>query len=182
MAINMPAGIGTHMDAPSHCFASGKCIHEFEVNDLCMPCVVIDISSKAHERYSLSIKDIKDFEQTHGTISPGTCVMVNTGWDRFWGKPEKYRNAYVFPSITSDAADLLLNRGTAALGIDTLSPDRPEDGFGVHSAFLSQNKILIENATNLNKLPPVSSFIMFLPLKIKDGTEAPVRLVGLTLA
>lgn len=181
MKISMHAGIGTHMDAPSHCINGGKCIHELEVNDLCMPSVVIDISSKAHERYSLSIKDIQDFEKIHGTISQGSCVMVRTGWDRFWEEPEKYRNNHVFPSIKTEAANLLLKRGTAALGIDTLSPDRPGDGYKVHQAFLSQNKILIENVTNLDKMPPINGTVMVLPIKIKDGTEAPVRLVGLIL-
>lgn len=68
MKMSMFAGIGTHMDAPSHCIAGGKCIHELEINDLCMPCFVIDISNKAHERYSLSIKDVKEAEAKNGLI------------------------------------------------------------------------------------------------------------------
>jgi kynurenine formamidase len=38
---------------------------------------------------------------------------------------------------------------------------------------------LIENAANLDSITPIGSFVMVLPIKIKDGTEAPVRLVGL---
>ena len=64
-------------------------------------------------------------------------------------------------------------------GIDTLSPDRPEDSFKVHQIFLGAGKILIENVANLDSMPPVGGFIMALPIKIKDGTEAPVRLIGL---
>lgn len=179
MKLSMQAGIGTHMDAPSHCIPGGKCIHEFEINDLCMPCIVINVSSKAHERYSVSSKDIRDFESIHGTIKQGSCVMIYSGWGRFWNDPEKYRNNHLFPSVTADAANLLLERGVAALGIDTLSPDRPEDGFKVHQAFLAKNKILIENAANLDKMPTIGAYVMVLPIKVNDGTEAPVRLVGL---
>ena len=179
MKMSMDAGIGTHMDAPSHCIQSGKCIHDFDVNDLCMPCVVIDVSDKCHALYSLSPEDIANFESKYGPIAKGSCVIVKTGWNKFWTELEKYRNNHVFPSVSPEAANLLVDRGVSALGIDTLSPDRPEDGFKVHQIFLGTGKILIENVANLDNMPPVGGFIMTLPIKIKDGTEAPVRLIGL---
>jgi kynurenine formamidase len=179
MKIGMHAGIGTHMDAPSHCFARRKSIHDFDVNDLVMPCIVMDVSDQCHERYSLSVQNILDFDRIHGPIPKGCCVFVNTGWSQFWHDPLKYRNNHVFPSVSADAASLLLDRGVNALGIDTLSPDRPEDGFPVHRLFLGADKILIENVANLESMPPADGFAMVLPMKIKDGTEAPVRLVGL---
>ncbi|MFN7709936.1 MAG: cyclase family protein [Holosporales bacterium] len=177
--IKMHTSAGTHMDAPSHCIAGGRFIHDFDVNDLIMPCVVIDISDQCHERYSLSAQDIADFESKYGVIPKGSCVMVKTGWSKFWHEPLKYHNNHVFPSVSSEAASLLLERGVNALGIDTLSPDRPEDGFKVHKTFLGADKIIIENVANLDSIPPTGSFVMVLPIKINDGTEAPVRLVGL---
>lgn len=179
MRIKMHAGIGTHMDAPSHCIPGGGYIHDCDVNDLCMPCVVIDVSDKCYERYSLTCKDITDFERKHGVITQGSCVMIQTGWSKFWNEPSKYHNNHVFPSVSFEATTLILERDVSALGIDTLSPDRPEDGFKVHQAFLGVGKILIENVANLDSMPPIGSFVMVLPIKIKDGTEAPVRLVGL---
>ncbi|MBX3487775.1 MAG: cyclase family protein [Candidatus Paracaedibacteraceae bacterium] len=179
MKLSMHAGIGTHMDAPSHCISGGRCIHDFNVNNLVFPCVVIDVSDKCHERYSLSVQDVLDFEGKHGLIAQGSCVMVKTGWSKFWGNPSQYHNNYVFPSVSEDAAQLLIERGVEALGIDTLSSDRPEDGFKVHKIFLGTGKILIENVANLDSMPPLGSFVMALPMKIQDGTEAPVRLVGM---
>ncbi|HYF97746.1 MAG TPA: cyclase family protein [Coxiellaceae bacterium] len=179
MKMSMHAGIGTHMDAPSHCMQGGKCIHDFDANDLCMPCVVIDVSNKCHAHYSVTLEGITDFENEYGVIAKATCVMVKTGWNKFWTDPEKYCNNHVFPSVSPEAANLLLKRGVSALGIDTLSPDRPEDGFKVHQIFLGAGKILIENVANLDMLPPIGSYVMVLPIKVKDGTEAPVRLVGL---
>ncbi len=179
MKIKMHSGIGTHMDAPSHCIAGGKCIHDFDVNDLIMPCLVVDVSDKCHKRYSLSAQDVADFESKYGKITGGSCVMVKTGWNKFWNTPSKYHNNHVFPSISPEAAELLLERGVSAIGIDTLSPDRPEDGFKVHKTFLGTGKIIIENVANLDSMPPTCGFVMVLPIKIKDGTEAPIRLVGL---
>ena len=104
--------------------------------------------------------------------------MIKTGWERFWNEPQKYRNKHIFPSVSADAANLLLQRGVAALSIDTLSPDSPEDGFNVHRIFLGNNKLLIENAANLDKMPSTGSYVMICPIKIKDGTEASTRVVG----
>lgn len=179
MKVKMHAGIGTHMDAPSHCIPGGKFIHDFDVNDLLMPCVVIDVSDKCHERYSLSTQDVADFESNHGIMPKGSCVMVKTGWSKFWSKPSKYHNNHMFPSVSFKAAELLLERGVSSIGIDTLSPDRPEDGFKVHKIFLGAGKIIIENVANLENMKSIGGFVMALPIKIKDGTEAPVRLVGL---
>ncbi|MDA0910752.1 MAG: cyclase family protein [Proteobacteria bacterium] len=179
MKVGMHAGIGTHMDAPSHCIPGGRFIHDFDVNDLAMPCVVIDISDKCHERYSLSAQDVEDFESKHGKIEGGSYVFVQTGWSKFWRTTLQYNNNHVFPSVSSEAASLLLERGVSALGIDTLSPDRPEDSFKVYKAFLGADKIIIENVANLDIMPPTGGFVMVLPMKIKDGTEAPLRLAGL---
>ena len=179
MKVRMHAGIGTHMDAPSHCIERGRCIHDMDVNTLCMPCVVIDVTVKCYERYSLTLADIHAFENQYGAIAKSACVMINTGWSRFWNHPRQYRNNHIFPSVSHEAALLLLDRGVNALGIDTLSPDRPEDGFKVHQAFLGADKFLIENVAHLHKMPAVGSYIMALPLKIKEGTEAPIRLIGL---
>jgi kynurenine formamidase len=144
-----------------------------------MPCVVIDVSDKCHERYSLSVQDIADFESKHGKIAVGSCVFVKTGWSKFWNEPSKYHNNHVFPSILAEASEFFLERGVIALGIDILSPDRPEDGFKVHKVFLGAGKIIIENVANLDSMQPTGSFCLVLPIKIKDGTEAPIRLVGL---
>lgn len=179
MKVQMNAGIGTHMDAPSHCIPGGRSIHDLSLKDLCMPCVVIDVASKAHERYRVTVDDILSFESRYGRIADASCVMIKTGWERFWDTPGKYRNNLVFPSVSAEAANVLLERGVSALGIDTLSADRPEDGFPVHQVFLGAGRILIENVANLDMMPASNSFVMVLPLKIKEGTEAPVRLVGL---
>ncbi len=177
--IKMNAGIGTHIDAPAHCIASSTTIDQLPLTDLIAPCVVIDVSKSAHERYSVSTDDIHMFEKTYGAIMPGTFVMIRTGWEKFWNQRDTYRNNHVFPSISADAVKLLLDRQIVGLGIDTLSPDRPEDGYPAHALLLGAGKYIVENAANLSSLPITNSFVLALPIKIKDGTEAPIRLIAL---
>lgn len=178
-AFMLHAGIGTHMDAPAHCISGGSTIDKFPVSELIAPCFVINVSHLAHERYSLSPQDILYFENQYGLIVSGSFVMIQTGWERFWTEPAKYRNHHLFPSVSAAAADLLIDRGVCGLGIDTLSPDRPEDGYPVHQKFLGNNNYLIENVANLDSLPAEGSFILALPIKLRGATEAPIRLIGL---
>ena len=173
------AGLGTHMDAPAHCVPGAKTIDAFNLNQLISPCVVIDVSEEAHADYRLSPETIKIFEQKYGAISAGSFVIIRTGWDRFWNEPEKYRNNLQFPSITHEAALLLLERQIVGLGIDTLSPDTPDSGYPVHQTLLSAGIYLIENVENSGQLPPMGSISLALPLKIAEATEAPMRFIAL---
>jgi kynurenine formamidase len=177
--MKMQAGIGTHMDAPAHCIPGGKGISDIELKNFFAPCHVINISPKAHEAYSLSVADIEAFEAQYGEIVPGSFVIIYTGWDQYWNDPIRYRNNLAFPDISKEAAQVFLRRKIFGLGIDTLSPDRPEGGFHVHQLLLEENKYIIENVANASKLPAVGAYTIVLPMKIENGTEAPVRLVGI---
>lgn len=177
--LQMAAGIGTHIDAPSHCIAGAKTIADIPLHQLIAPCFCIDVSNKVHERYSLSPFDIEEFESRHGNIQKNSIVICYTGWSQYWHEPVRYRNNLIFPSISEEAAGLLLKREISAVGIDTLSPDRAEDHFPVHHMFLSADKFIIENACNADRLPPAGSYILALPIKIQNGSEAPARLIAL---
>lgn len=177
--IHMYAGLGTHMDAPAHCIAGGKTIDAIELNDACAPCFLIDVSKEAHESYRLSTDTIHEFERQYGKIRDRSFVIIRTGWDRFWSDPLAYRNHLKFPSISLDAACLLLKRNIVGIGIDTLSPDTPESGYPVHQVILGAGKYIVENVANSSKLPPQGSFSLALPIRIAGGTEAPMRLIGL---
>jgi len=178
-SIQMPAGVGTHMDAPAHCISNGVTISDTPIQSLIVPCRMIDVSDKAHATYQVSVEDIKLFENQYGLIPKGTFVIFYTGWDKWWNEPLKYRNELVFPSISKQAAEILIERDIIGIGIDTLSPDTASSGFPVHQIMLSANKYIIENIAHANKLNATGDFIIALPIKIKNGTEAPIRLIGI---
>jgi len=177
--LRFPAATGTHLDAPSHCIPGGKSIADIPLQRLEGPCVVLDASSRASEIYSVLPEDILRFEKNHGTIEPGTWVLFLTGWEKHWNDPSAYRNNLVFPSVSKAAAEILLKRDIAGLGIDTLSPDRPRDGYPVHRLLLGNGKLIVENVAHLINLPPVGARLLVLPLKLEGATESPVRLVGI---
>ena len=178
-SFHMRAGIGTHMDAPAHCVPNGKTIDQIAIHDFIKPCIVIDISKKADADYLLLVEDIITFENKYGKIASDSLVIVHTGWARYWHDTVKYRNQLQFPSVSKDAAELLLQRNIIGLGIDTLSPDTAKSGFPVHQLLLSLNKIIIENLHNTNLLRPVGAYIIALPIKVYAATEAPLRIIAI---
>ena len=79
-----------------------------------------------------------------------------------------------------EAAEYLISKSVAAMGVDTLSPDPPEAlrANPVHPVVLEKRLLIIENLTNLGELPDFFVFVA-LPLKIRAGSGSPVRAVAL---
>lgn len=178
--LETPAGIGTHIDLPAHCFPGAMTVDQLPIDECRKPCVVINISSKAlNENFLLSRKDIEDFENAYAQIAKDTFVIINTGWSKYWDNPKQYHNNLIFPSVSAEAAECLLEKGISGLGIDTLSPDAGDSDFEVHRIILGANKIIIENIANAHLMPEMGAELLILPLKIKEGTESPIRLIGI---
>ncbi|MCH9630851.1 MAG: Kynurenine formamidase [Chlamydiia bacterium] len=181
----MHGACGTHMDAPSHFMRDGKNIADIPLEELFTPCVVIDVSKKRKEDLFIAPEDIKEYEASFGKIPKNALVVGFTGWQEFWSDPIKYRNpkdggGLSFPGFSKESAELLVERGIAGIGIDTLSPDGSnQDTFPVHHTILGEGKFILENMVNLHKLPPRGASIVTLPIKIGPGTEAAVRSVGI---
>lgn len=177
--LKMFAGIGTHIDAPSHCLPGGYNVDDIPIQKLILPCIRIDVSSKMDPEYKVSVQDVLEFEKTFLKISEGCFVLIYTGWSQYWNDPEKYRNTLSFPSVSEEAADLFFQRNIAGLGIDTLSPDVNASQFPVHRILLGAGKYIVENIAQAQLLPPVGSFILIMPLKGKGLTESPCRIFGM---
>jgi len=184
MEYEMVAGCGTHLDAPAHIVEGADDVATLDLNRFYAPAVVIDVSIKVVQdsTYKVTEEDIKIFEQKFGKIPVDVFVLAYTGWAKRWSDPDKYRNdvegVMSFPTFSVSAVDYLLERNISGIGIDTLSPDGPSSGFSVHEKILGAGKVILENLTNLELVPNVGAWIIAFPMKIKGGTESPVRVVA----
>lgn len=177
------AGVGTHMDAPSHFIAGGKDIDQIPLEKFLAPACIIDVRKESHSDFLLEITHIERYEGRYGKIEPGSVVIAWTGWEAFWEEPEKYRGADAsgklhFPGFSPECAQLLSKRPIAGIGIDTLSPDGSNEGFPVHFSILGADQYILENLCGLGQLPPKGGYILCPPSPYCGGTEAPVRAVG----
>jgi len=181
--------IGTHVDSPSH-FAAGqgkRTIDQIPVAELIVALVVINVQDRVarDEDYRLAVEDIRAFEAAHGKISPGSLVVMNTGWYRKFPNPRAYVNqdedgVLHFPGFSVAAAKLLLARDVAGIGIDTMSLDPGNDpGFQVHKVMLAANKFQVENMNNLDMLPATGAVAVIGVLPVRGGSQAQARIIGL---
>lgn len=182
--VKMHAGIGTHMDAPSHRIQGGLSIADIPVEQLVVPICMIDVSDQAGADYEISVRDIQDHEKKYGLIPSNSLVIAFTGWSRFWTNAHAYRNIDArgqmhFPAFSTQSAELLLKRNISGIAIDTLSPDCLDLDFTVHKLILGAGKYIIENIADCSQLPLRGSYAIALPLRAENGTESPIRIIAL---
>ena len=182
---------GTHIDAPIHFSEQGWTLGEVPVERLIAPGVVIDVSAQAVQNrdYRLTVEDVRMWERDHGDIPAGSIVLLRTGWSSRWPDATAYLGDETpgdatnlhFPSYGVEAARVLVGeRRVAALGVDTASIDYgPSTDFVVHQIAAAANVVGLENLTNVDDLPAVGAWVVALPMKIRDGTGGPVRVVAL---
>ena len=181
---------GTHMDSPVH-FAKGKTtLDQISVQKLVAPALVIDISKAAAQNrdYRATAQDIAAFEKANGAIPAGSIVLFRTGWGKFWPDRKQYLGSDVpgdvehlhFPGIGKDAAEVLVKRGVAGVGIDTASMDYgPTKDFIVHQILNGADIYGLENVANLEKLPVKGATLIALPIKIEQGSGGPARIIAI---
>lgn len=183
---------GTHIDAPNHFAYERKTVDEITLERLIGNAVVIDVSDRALENpdYQVGIEDFKSWENKYGRIEKGSIVLLYTGYSRYWPDRDKYmgtseRGADAvallhFPGLHPDAARWIVeNREINAIGLDTPSIDYGQSKyFKSHQILFEKNIPAFENVANLDKLPPKGALIVALPMKIKGGSGAPLRIVA----
>ena len=183
--------VGTHLDAPFH-FAQGKwTTDQIPLERTIGPGVIIDVRRKAEANrdYQLQVVDLRTWEKRYGKIPPGAIVLMHSGWGKLWGDRKRYFGTdqegdvanLRFPGFSRDAAELLLKeRKIKAAGTDTPSIDYgPSRDFAVHQIFGAANIPIFENVASLERLPPKGATIFAVPMKIKGGSGAPLRIFAL---
>lgn len=181
---------GTHLDSPIH-FAEGmETVDEIPVSRLIGPAAVIDVSERASEDrdYRVSAGDIAAWETANGPLTPETIVIVRTGWGDRWPNRLEYMGSDTagdtanlhFPGIAADAAELLVERNVNGVGIDTASIDHgPSTDFIAHQILNGAGIYALENVANVGLLPATGATLVALPMKIREGTGAPTRIIAI---
>jgi kynurenine formamidase len=183
---------GTHIDAPVHFAENQQKVDEIPLQRLIAPAVKIDVAAKAaaNRDYQIGVEDLTGWETQNGKIPDGSIVLLQTGFGKFWSDAKNYlgtdrRGAEAvaelhFPGLHPEAAAWLVkNRKINAVGIDTASIDFGQSQtFGSHVALMSENIPAFENVANLDKVPVKGAQIVALPMKIKGGSGAPLRIIA----
>ncbi len=183
---------GTHLDAPVH-FAEGRrTVDQIPLQDLIGPGIVIDVSQAAlaDADYQVTVADLEAWEGDHGAIPDGSIVLLRTGYASFWPDRVRYMGTDArgpdavallhFPGLHPDAAQWLVdNRSIAAIGLDTPSIDFGQSKlFEAHRILFDANIPAFENVADMSALPAMGFSVIALPMKIGEGSGAPLRIVA----
>jgi len=183
---------GTHMDAPIHFAKDRLTAADIPVEKLVGPAAVVDVKVKCARDpdYGIGVADLEAWEEAHGRLPDGALVLLNTGYHRFWpdrvrymGTDERGPDAVPklhFPGLHPDAARwLVARRRVHGVGIDTPSIDPGQSQlFESHVTLFEADVPAFENVANLDALPAVGAFVVALPMKIRDGSGGPLRIVA----
>ncbi len=185
---------GTHFDAPWHYtdMVDGEramTVDEVPLDWCFRPGVVLDLTGRAPGDH-ITLADVKQAVDVAGcTIRPMDIVLIRTGTDACYGKPEcDLKN----PGMNREATLWLADQGVKVAGIDSPCWDRPpammtaEIKRGVRGQFMQGHRAagergmcLLEWLTNLELLPPFGFQVCAFPVKIRRAGGAWVRVVAL---
>ena len=185
---------GTHFDAPIH-WISGKdlpqnAVDTVPVQTLIAPACVIDCSREAaaNADFLLTVEFVRTWEKAHGTIPKGAWVLMRTDWSKRTD-PVAYQNydetGQHTPGPDAEVVRFLVEQrgvlgfGSEAIGTDAgqgyhLSPPYPW-----HYYMHGNGRYGLQCLTNLDLLPPTGAVIICPPLKIKQGSGTPLRVLAL---
>lgn len=184
---------GTHIDAPIHFAEKRQSVDEIPLEKLIGQAIKIDVSSKSlgNRDYLISVKDFLAWEKEEKTTIPeGSIILLQTGFSKYYPDKLKYlgtkeRGGHAvkdlhFPGLSPAAAKWLVEqRNINAIGIDTPSIDYGQsEYFESHVTLLSKNIPVFENVANLDKLPSKGFKVIALPMHIKGGSGAPLRIIA----
>lgn len=183
---------GTHLDAPVHFAEARHSADQVPLENLTGSTVVIDVSDRASKNpdYQVSVQDIEAWEKNNGNIPDGSIILIRTGYGRFYPDAKKYFGTdqkgegaiplLHFPGIHPAAAEWLSSqRKIKAVGIDTPSIDYGQStDFQTHRILMKKNIPAFENVANLDKLPEKDAYVIALPMKIKNGSGGPLRIIA----
>jgi kynurenine formamidase len=170
--LSLPEHSGTHLDAPAHFVRDGATIEEIEIGALVRPAICLDVRELVGDDASFTLSAA--IEARDGVIPGDAAVLVCTGWDRFHG--DASHEALAFPGIAADSAQLLVDRGVAGIGIDTLSVDAGHaDTYPTHNITLPAGLWHLEGLTRLERVPARGAWLVAAAVPVVNASGAPAR-------
>ncbi|HWA80736.1 MAG TPA: cyclase family protein [Acetobacteraceae bacterium] len=186
---------GTHFDAPIH-WITGKnlpnnSVDTIDPREFIGPAAVVDASHEvaADPDFVLTVDFLKKWEEMHGSIPPRAWLLFRTDWSRRAADPAAFLNlredgAHT-PGPAPETVDwLIAARDARGFGVETINTDAGQSyrwpvPFPCHSKMHGANRYGLQCLKNLDQLPPQGAVILAAPLKIRNGSGSPLRVLAL---
>ena len=185
---------GTHFDAPIH-WISGRYMPDnstdtIPIDSFIAPACVIDCSREAavDADFLLTVNFLHQWERRHGRIGAGSWILMRTDWSKRTD-PVAYQNiddtGQHTPGPDTDAVKFLVDErqvlgfGSEAIGTDAGQAFHLKPPYPCHYYMHGSGRFGLQCLTNLDLLPPTGAVVIAAPLKIKEGSGSPLRVLAL---
>ncbi len=185
---------GTHFDAPVH-WVTGKDFPKNTVDTVdpsvfLAPAAVVNCSAEAASNpdWLLTIEHLQTWEVKHGRIPEGAWLLFRTDWSKR-KMPEDFVNMREDGPHTPGPSQatvewLIRERKVLGFGVETINTDAGQSHswptpYPCHTFMHGANRYGLQCLTNLDQLPPQGAMIVAAPLKIKNGSGSPLRVLAL---
>ncbi|GAA0662733.1 cyclase family protein [Kitasatospora atroaurantiaca] len=119
LSLHLGSQSGTHVDAPYHVDVTWPTLDGLPLELFTGPAVVADLRG-------LEPRSAVTADQLSGALdrlTPGTILLLATGWPRHWGTDPYLAH----PWLTPEAAEAIVAAGVRTVGVDALSIDPTPD-------------------------------------------------------
>ena len=168
-----------HMDAPTHMFETGTSIDEIPCDQMHGRATVADLRGlDPGTRIG-----VDELERLNLPLNDATILLLATGW----GRNREYTDRYInrSPWLDGPGGEWLVANGIRGVVIDHFSiagRGPAEQELPAHHALLGAGTWIVEDAFFPDELFEHPQWYVFaLPLRLTDGSGAPVRVIALSL-
>lgn len=167
--------IGTHIEAPYHCFPEGGDLGDIPLDRLVGEAAVLDLSGLPTDSM-VGAAEMETVAEAAGGVRQGDIVFLRTGYADRQDEPAFEHR----PSLTSAAMEWLVERGVKLVGTDLsgLEGPRTPEHLECHLVLLGDDIPFIENLTNLDQLTSPRVFVCALPIPVHGLDAFPLRVVA----
>lgn len=115
--------------------------------------------------------ELKDLDVS--LVEEGQYVFFQTGWDKYLGE-DKY---FDHPELSMEVLEYLVSKKVNMIGIDALGVGKGKN-HPITDAFAAKHKAyIIENLTNLDKIPESGFKVYCFPSKVEAIDAIPARIL-----
>jgi kynurenine formamidase len=167
---------GTHVDVPFHFDDAGATIDQVPLEAFAAPAVFIDLRSRVRAGEAIGRDQLEPLPEL---LAPGDIAVLVTGWGERRAVTDEYLKGW--PYLDGAGAQLLVDHGLSAVGIDALSVGGwggPEKGQPSHNALLGAGKTIIEELRIPEELVGRRCFLTAFPVLLQGCGGAWARAVA----
>jgi len=174
--ITVASHAGTHIDALCHVLQNAKSLDQFPLDKFFGNAILIPCQDKEE----INLEYLQTYEDKIRQID---FILFFTGWQFKWKTKDYFSDC---PALSRDAAQWLTKFKLKGIGVDAFSIDKiisahvvTEENLPNHHILLGKEILLIENLTNLDKLPDIAFSFQCLPLNIENADGSPIRAMAI---